>query len=145
MPTILRRRLSRLFAVALLGLAVAGPAGCGGSNRAAVRGKVTLDGQPLEMGRINFFPDGENKGPAAGAVILNGSYSVPARNGVVVGKNRVEIHGTRKTGKKIISAMSGQPIDEVGNPVPAKYNTKSELIRDVKPGSEEIDFDLKSQ
>jgi hypothetical protein len=29
--------------------------------------------------------------------------------------------------------------------VPAKYNTKSELIRDIKPGSEEIDFDLTSK
>jgi hypothetical protein len=122
-------------------------AGCSGGNRAAVRGKVTLDGQPIEQGRINFYPVEDNTGPSAGSAILNGSYDVPASNGAVVGKNRVEINGLKKTGRKVASAYrKGELIDEVAESVPRKYyGEKSELTREIKRGVNQFDFDLKTQ
>jgi hypothetical protein len=129
----------------LLPALVAGVGCSGDSNRAAVSGKVTLDGLPVEQGRITFIPSEGNQGATAGAVILNGAYHVPASNGVVIGTNRVEIHATRKTSKQFPSAYTGKPLDERAEVVPARYNEKSELVRDIRPGKNVLDFDLESK
>ena len=119
--------------------------GCAGSKRASVTGKVTFDGQPLEEGRITFVPDQSNPGPTAGAAVVKGTYTVPAANGVFVGKNTVQINAVRKTGKKIQSPFGPGLIDDVSEFVPKKYNLQSELSRDIKPGKNELDFDLTSK
>jgi hypothetical protein len=119
--------------------------GCSGGNRAAVTGKVTVDGQPLEQGRIMFVPDQANPGPTAGAPIVNGNYTVPAANGVFIGKNTVQINAVRKTGQKIQSPFGPGLIDEVAEAIPTKYNTKSEISREIKPGTNRFDFDLTSK
>lgn len=67
----------------LLTLLVLVSAGCGKSNplgRQAVTGTISLNGQPLEHGTIEFSPQGE--GTASGAVIENGSFSIPADKGL---------------------------------------------------------------
>lgn len=76
-----------------------------GAKRAAARGTVTVDGEPVESGMIQFTPSEGNTGPVAGAVIENGKYSVGRKQGPVVGTNLVEISGTRMTGKKIKSRI----------------------------------------
>ena len=119
--------------------------GCSGGNRAAVTGKVTVDGQPLEQGRIMFVPDQANPGPTAGGPIVNGSYTVPAANGVFIGKNTVQINAVRKTGKKIQSPFGPGLIDDVAEVIPQRYNTKSEISREIKPGKNQLDFDLTSK
>jgi hypothetical protein len=121
--------------------------GCSGDpNRAEVSGKVTLDGEPVSEGRIGFYPIQGNEGPSAGAVILNGSYKVPASNGVWLGKNLVKINALRKTGKQVPSAYGGKNIiEETEEPIPPVYNDRSQLIHDVQPGSNRIDFELRSR
>jgi hypothetical protein len=43
-------------------------AGCGGPPQARVRGRVTLDGEPLAHGTIAFLP-ADGKGPTAGGIV----------------------------------------------------------------------------
>lgn len=67
--------------------------GCGGDGleRAAVAGKVTLDGKPLEKGTIQFMPrDGDSRGAAWGEIVA-GSYAIPASDGPAPGSYDVAI------------------------------------------------------
>lgn len=62
-------------------------AGCGGSDKAEVKGKVTVDGEAVTVGTISFTTeDGANT--AAAEVQSDGSYSF--QNGVVPGTHVVE-------------------------------------------------------
>ena len=123
--------------------------GCGGSgdgvSRGAVKGKVTLDGEPLQEGRIMFEPTGGNQGPVAGGSIEGGAYEIGVEKGVVVGKNLVRINAIRKTGKKVKSIMSDEMVDETEEAVPEKYNTNSTLEKDVQAGENVLDFELTSK
>ena len=62
-----------------------------------------------------------------------------------IGKNTVQINAVRKTGKKIQSPFGPGLIDEVAEAIPKRYNTKSEISREVKPGNNQFDFDLTSK
>jgi hypothetical protein len=64
---------------------------------------------------------------------------------VVVGKNRVEIKGFRKTGRKMPDPMAFGTktlTDEIIQIVPPEYNSQSTLTREIKAGSNTLDFDL---
>jgi hypothetical protein len=140
------RMKARVCALLLTGCCV--PLGCSsgdGLERAGVRGKVQVDGQPLDEGSINFFPAGGAEGPSAGGTIAHGTYDIPKASGPVVGKNRVEIRGVKKTGRQVPNHMApGTMRDEIVEVLPAEVNTKSTLVRDVAKGTNDIDFvDLK--
>jgi len=128
----------------LLGTAV----GCGesGVERAEVQGNVTFDGTPVESGTISFIPIEGTQGPSAGGAITDGSYHIPPDKGPVIGKHRVQIVGTRKTGKQMKAGPEAEDpnaiIDEIEMFIPPEYNTRSELTVDVEPGTNEFDFDL---
>jgi hypothetical protein len=140
----IRARKFRFAALAALGLLMAGAPGCGdGSGRVAVSGRVTVDGQALESGVIAFLPAEGTKGPAAGAEIKQGAYSVGRQGGPLPGTYRVEIKGTRKTGRQIKDSFSTAMVDEIEQFLPAKFNTESELSAEIKPGgSDSLDFTL---
>jgi len=129
-----------------LALVFLGCLGCSsGLHRAAVSGKILVDKQPLERGMINFFPVEGTPGPSAGAEIKNGEYHIPRKAGVVVGKNRVEIKGFRKTGRKMPDPMAfgtKTMADEIVQIVPPEYSSQSTLTRDIKEGDNTLDFDL---
>ena len=114
-------------------------------NRAEVRGEVKVDGAPLGEGSIDFFPAEGTVGPTAGGVIANGKYDIPRRKGPAVGRNRVEIHCVKKTGRMVPNAAEpGTMREETVEGLPADVNSKSTLVRDVSQGSNVIDFvDLK--
>ncbi len=122
-------------------------AGCGeGFKRAPVHGEVSVDGQPLVEGTIDFFPTEQNPGPNASAVIENGKYDIPKAIGPRVGVHRVEIHGSRKTGRMIGNFLSPTgKSEEVVELLPADVNTESNLTREIVPGENVLDFpELKS-
>jgi hypothetical protein len=115
--------------------------GCNKSNRAAVSGAVTLDGKPVEGGRITFLrvERGAKANEVAEAKIENGQYSIPAAAGPAFGKNRVEIHWIHKTGKPSLVMPGAMEIVEL---VPKQYNNDSTLSVDVKSGQNTLDFKL---
>ena len=118
--------------------------GCGGpSDRVELGGTVRLNGQPLPTGSIAFYP-ADGQGPASGGTIAGGKYYVPAAKGVAVGKNRVSILCTMKSGRKVNYGRGLSLEDEWVEVVPPKYNDQSEIICTIKPGSSPLDFDLKA-
>lgn len=116
-------------------------AGCN-SDLAHVSGTVTLDGQPLDHGRVTFQADG--KAMAIGDIRSNGSYQMMtgAQAGVAPGNYRATV-----------SAYQIKPgDDDLGEPIPVlltpqKYNSPAEsgLTADVQPGGNVIDLQLTSK
>lgn len=133
--------MNRLIPLAFLLLML----GCArGPERASVRGQVLVGGQPLESGSINFTLAGGN-GPTAGAAITNGAYEIALERGALVGKNRVEVRGNRKTGRRMRHPFNAdEQIDELVEAVPREFNDQSKLEREINPGDNELDFDLPS-
>lgn len=134
------RRTYRIGFVLLAALSTSA-AGCGGSEQTALKGKVTLDGVPVENGSIAFYSTAEG-GPRAAAAIQNGEYAVPLERGLKPGSYRVEVSWQKPTGKKIPSTDPGFLADETREVVPDKYNVKSTLTADVAAGENIKDFPL---
>ena len=129
---------------------------CGGSGDrpelGQVSGKVTLDGKPLTGVAVVFQPDDGR--PATGRTDAEGEYELTyIRNtrGTKVGHNRVEIAPSEggedeeeSDEEDPDSPQAQQPVNSRKPSVPARYNTQSELERDVKPGKNTFDFELES-
>jgi hypothetical protein len=105
-----------------------------------------VDGEPLARGSISFAPVddkgaiADGRGPGGGATIAEGKYRI--EKGLTVGRYRVTIQGTRKTGKPILDPTVGvERVEEEVAVVPAKYNKESILIREVRAGANTINFE----
>ena len=80
----------------------------------------------------------EKKGgrPASGVTNANGKYELIYLDGVKgarTGVNKVEI---------TTQWPEGEPPMGQSEPIPEKYNSKSTLTADVKPGSNTFDFEI---
>ncbi|MBN9519031.1 hypothetical protein J0H58_11025 [bacterium] len=81
-------RFSFSSSVGLLALVlVAFGAGCGGGKGVTVSGTVTYNGQPVEKGYVNLFPE-DGKSPATGGEVSGGRFTV---SNVTAGKNKVVV------------------------------------------------------
>jgi hypothetical protein len=119
-------------------------AGCGPAANshptAKLAGHVTIDGQQIDVGQIQFMPLG--KGPGSGQLaegtIAQGSYSADR---VPTGKVRVIFAALRKTGKMIHEGDYVFP-EEVSM-IPEKYQQGIEI--DVSGDNPSQDFNLDSK
>lgn len=115
-------------------------AGCAPDTTAEVSGTVTFDGQPLETGAVQFSPvDGQS--PTAGAVIKDGWFT----SRVPVGEMKVTFTAPKVVGKKKLYNSPTSPEAPITEELlPEKYNAKSELKTQVKPGRNPVVFELTS-
>jgi hypothetical protein len=130
------RLLVILYSVALLC-----SAGCGEGTPSDtpelgnVTGTVTMDGKPLANVVVTFEP--ESGKPSFGGTDAEGHYDL------VYSKNekgaKIGLHTVR------ITTPTEGPEDKGKDPVPAKYNTKSTLKKEVKAGTNEINLELTSK
>jgi len=141
-------------------LATSASVGCGrrGPKLGNVTGRVTLDGQPVAKAIVTFAPL-ESGVASSGITNEDGTYTLtcPLGRGAVVGKHRVYVR-TQAPG----AASAAQTVDEDDplyghemyaslrapvfvDPIPARYNDKSELVREVKAGKNVIDLELTSK
>jgi hypothetical protein len=111
-------------------------AGCGksGPELAPVSGRVTVDGQPMENIDVTFQPD-EMRPPSYSRTDASGHYELGYKRGVqgaLLGQHTVRITVERSV---------------VPNPphIPARFNSQSELRREVKAGQNEFDFDVTTE
>lgn len=124
-------------------------AGCDNSPIREVSGNVTLDGQPLETGEIQFVPIDPAGGPRAGSTIENGSFRIPAvAQGLRAGTEyRVEITSMEGSGQMVYhpNEPSGQR-ELLVNIIPERYNMESELRATISSSRNEnhFDFDLQT-
>ena len=131
------------WAVAALAAASFALGGCSqGPAVGTVTGEVTLDGQPVKKGHLEFTPvDGQ--GQTGGIMITDGKFSGP----IPVAKMRVKIHSPKPSGKKYKAYDTPESPweEEVMEGLPAKYNDKSDITLDVKRGRQEVKYELKSK
>jgi hypothetical protein len=142
-------RLVNLLCFAIL--LTAGFYGCGHGNplgRQAVSGTVTVDGQPLPRGMINFTPRNREGKIRTGTVITDGKYDLPVEKGLPAGEYVVGILAVDRDQNSNPDAPPGA--DTFSAPtkqrIPARYNLKSELVREVTTdGPNVFDFDIKTR
>lgn len=136
--------------------------GCGesGPPLAPVKGKVTLYGKPYTKGLVVFTPEGG--GPTGTSQTdENGDYEIwsSGRKGAMVGKHKISVTTIMEPVKEAAppgqvssddpgyTAFGGaadyKKAKEMKEPIPAKFNSKSELLKDVESGQNTIDLDLR--
>lgn len=114
--------------------------------REAVRGKVTINGEPLAKGAIRFRTLKSATGSVmeAGDVIRNGEYQISRSEGPVPGTYSVVITEEVEASKGNDDLPGPRPKLNPGK-IPEKYMRKNSLSAEVKTGqSDSIDFDLKT-
>jgi hypothetical protein len=126
-------------------------AGCGGAAdelpREAVSGTVKFQGEPLKGGMIQFQPASQAETTAGGAAVVDGRYAIPRSEGLGPGTYNVMISGlpapAAATPAKPVMPGDIDPVPPPREPIPAKYNTKTQLTaRVTKGGPNTFDFDL---
>lgn len=114
--------------------------GCGPRDGLTqISGTVSYDGQPVAKGNISLMPV-DGVGPSAAAIITDGKYKVK----IAPGSKRVKIEAFKVVGKELYrpnDPTSGM-VDALEQYLPERYNTKSELTRDVTNGIGTLDFSL---
>jgi hypothetical protein len=125
-------------------------AGCGGPDGpelATVTGRVTVDTSPVAGAVITFLPDGSGS-PSYGRTDADGRYELMftfTKSGAMVGKHSVEIE-TRKIPPAEADEMRAGGLEvPVFQEIPKSYRTPGALTAEVRPGHNEIDFNLVSR
>ncbi|MDR3632587.1 MAG: hypothetical protein P4L84_02055 [Isosphaeraceae bacterium] len=129
-------------------------AGCGeeqdGQPREAVSGTVSLDGQPLPDGMIQWIPSTAREGSVGGAAVKDGKFSIVRQEGLAPGAYRVVINSAAAGGAT--APAPDEPPGLLNGPstskdvIPPQYNTKSTLKAEIKAGVPNLfDFSLKSK
>ncbi|MEQ1827295.1 MAG: hypothetical protein ABL921_15165 [Pirellula sp.] len=128
-------------AVLILGLLPL--AGCWSGTGASVSGNITLDGSPLDDANISFVPLTDGQHEAGWTTIKEGRYLIPASSGLGTGEFRVEIRALRTVNES--TKMNDPTLVNAKEIIPSRYNSKSELWKEIKSGKNNADFDLKSK
>jgi len=110
--------------------------GCskGGAQVAPVHGRVTLDGQPLAKADVRFEPVASPR-PSVGRTDNEGRYQLMIRRGepgAAVGQHTVSIWVSHEL-------VPNPPV------IAAKFNSKSELKREVQAGDNEFNFEVTTE
>jgi len=142
--------------MSIVGLLTLTVVGCGtsGPRLAPVTGKVTLDGQPVANAVVTFTPAGGGIA-SSGITNENGEYQLVCQQGrgAVIGQHKVSVRSQPPVQDSASQVSSDDPSYQYGGQdsskapafvekIPARYNTNSELVREVKSGSNVIDLEL---
>lgn len=122
------------------------------TERAAVSGQVTLDGQPLDKGIVRFVPIEGTLGQKLSASVESGRFQLPASKGPAIGTHRVEIESSDTGGLEMddedaISHLKSKGIRRIQvEQVPQRFNTHSVLKVAVSgTAPNEFSFELSTQ
>ena len=128
--------------IALTLLTLACSTGCAEKkNEVTVSGKVTIDGEPIEMGKISFIAaDGAT--PTGGGVIKDGAYVAT----VAPGEKTVLVQGNKLIGQEPeYEGVEDSPMrDKYEMITPKAYNAAhlTPLKASISGPQEDLNFDL---
>ena len=77
-------------------------------GRVPVSGTVTIDGQAVACGLVNFQPAEGNPGGSSGAMLRAGKFEILADQGLLPGKYRITVQAFQKTGRMIDDGHVGK-------------------------------------
>jgi hypothetical protein len=138
----LARFANRVLAVFVLGAVTVG---CGSGPRppaypsARLAGAVTVDGQPVAKGVMQFLPPEGSPAAVIQAEIIDGRYTATA---VPLGKVRVLFSAVKETGR-VDSKSTSEPIHEVVNLIPERHRDGMDI--QVTGDNDGLNFELKSK
>lgn len=135
---------SRLFYKICLFLLLSTLVGCSsGDSRLGVTGKIQFKGTPIKTGTIQFTADDKNNKSFAGAVITDGLYEVPAKNGLMPGTYTVRISAGDPKQKAEEDPLPGETGPMAKELIPPEYNANSNVKFEVKAGQKnEFNLDI---
>jgi hypothetical protein len=115
-------------------------AGCS-DGKSSVSGSVTLDGRPVASGAITFVKRG-GEVVREGAIIKDGAFQAL----VPPGTYKLELNGQKVTGTRKQKGFDGkdEEVQLTEELFPERYNAKSNLTQEIKPGSNTVKLDLKN-
>lgn len=129
-----------LVAIACLGI------GCGSRGDRPelgyVDGTVSLDGQPLADAMVFFSPETGGR-TSVGHTDASGKYRlsyIGSDPGAKIGKHAVRI----TTSQEVADPKTGRA-RHTPEKVPDRYNSHSELIKEIEPGTNQVDLELSSK
>lgn len=135
--------LCRILVVAVM-FSLVGCGGALGGKRATipVKGKVMLDGKPVDGGTISFEPK-DGKGGSVSAQIFEGNYETRLEPGLKL----VKVNNPKKirTEPAYPGSANSPMIEITEEQIPAKYNSPSRLEKDLTEVTGSVDFDLSSK
>ena len=116
-------------------------AGCG-DGKSTVSGTVTLDGQPVPSGSITFVKQEGGSIVREGAIVNGGKFAAA----VPPGTYKLELNGQKVVGKRTQKGFDGkdETLDITQELFPERYNIRTELLEEIKPGANTIDLKLNS-
>ena len=135
--------------------------GCG-DGLSAISGKVTMDGKPLPNAIVTFVP-AEGGSSATGQTDDAGAYKLISvlGDGLPPGKYKVTVTTAQTTtasdsseidmnSPEYLAMASGVGMESgktkaPKEPIPAKYNSATQLLQEVGAGKNEIDLELTSK
>jgi hypothetical protein len=130
------------FALALCAAIVL--VGCGGTyeGKVPVAGRITIKGQPVPEGTINFASANPVQSVFTGSLIKDGRYDIAAENGLPPGQYIVRI-SSAEPGVIASDPLPGETGPPMKDRVPPEYNANSKLTVNVEPGRKHtFDFDV---
>jgi len=105
--------------------------GCDGTERRPRHGTVTLNGEPLASGLIQYEP-AEDDGLASGAAIKAGRYEIPGKGGLYPGRYCVRIQAVKEAPPPFSGGAPGDVFLPPGKDlIPARYNAAPELSVEI--------------
>jgi hypothetical protein len=106
----------------------------------AVKGPVTVDGNPVEAGTISLRADGASVPPAGGAINA-GQFTVTSRKPLPTGSYTVTVQASKKTGRTMKDPQRGdieelRPLELADSPqqIQLTTNNASHLALSFKSG-----------
>jgi hypothetical protein len=112
-----------------------------GPQLAPVSGTVKLDGKPLALAEVTFQPENHSRA-SHGVADASGHYVLRYNRdemGALVGPHSVQIRSATE-----VTLPNGK-FELRPQLVPPRYNSQTELRREVKAGGNEFDFELSSK
>lgn len=132
----------------LVAVGIMAVTGCGGKDgpvTVRVSGTVSLEGKPLDEGKITLTPIGETQGGSVAGEIRDGKYDIPKSEGPLVNGNyRVEISAIAKQGKSLPNVVDpgGPSLAVFEELIPPAYNRDSTLTMKTSDDKSANTFDF---
>ena len=131
-------KLACLFS--LITILPIGLSGCSGNNRQAVEGTITMDGQPMNSGMIDFKPlDADNASTSGTSTNEQGHFTIPADKGLLPGRYRVNIQLWEETNRTFFDPNQQKPVKITA---PVQFKEGNQLEATIVDGDNQLQFEL---